>query len=188
MIETDRLHLLPFQDSDVEAAFGWFGDPEVMRFVPSGPDMSLEATRKRVLDYRQHQVAHGFSKWVVRLRGSADPIGDSGLLVLEETSAIDLGFRLARPHWGRGFATEAAAAWVRVAFEDLGIETLTAFTHPSNVASVGVLRKVGFSPAGGRRVMGMDALTFAYQRSERRLPWARGAAEQEHEADRAQGD
>lgn len=166
-IETKRLRLLPFEGGDVEAAYRWFGDPQVMRFVPNGPDVSLEATRKRVDGYRQHQVVHGFSKWVIRLRDSAEPIGDSGLLVLEETQTIDFGFRLARSHWGRGFATEAAAAWVRVA-ADLGIRRLTAFTHPNNVASVGVLRKVGFSQTGARQIMGMDALTFAYERPEHR--------------------
>jgi RimJ/RimL family protein N-acetyltransferase len=165
-IETERLRLSPFAIDDVEAAVRWFSDPEVMQFVPSGPDGSMEATRRRVETYRQHQAAHGFSKWVIRQRGSAEPVGDSGLLVLEESGAIDLGFRLARPYWGRGFATEAAAAWIRVAFIDLGLVRLTAFTHPSNVASVGVLKKVGFSPTGAGRVMGMDALTFAYERSQ----------------------
>ena len=169
-IETERLQLQPFQEDDAEAAFGWFGDPLVMRFVPSGPDLSLEATRRRLHGYREHQAAHGFSKWAIRLRGSVEPIGDSGLLVLDATESIDLGFRLARPYWGQGFATEAASAWVRLAFERLGIDRLTAFTHPSNVASVGVLRKVGFAETGSRVVMGMQALTFAQERSRRGRP------------------
>jgi RimJ/RimL family protein N-acetyltransferase len=168
-IETERLRLLPFEEADAEAAFGWFSDPIVMALVPSGPDSSLAATRKRVEGYRQHQVAHGFSKWVIRLKGTLKPIGDSGLLVLHEPQAIDLGFRLARLHWGRGFASEAAAAWVRTAFEQLGIDRLTAFAHPENVASLAVLRKLGFTEAGARQVMGMDALTFALER-QRPLP------------------
>jgi RimJ/RimL family protein N-acetyltransferase len=164
-IETERLQLRPFEEADAEAAFGWLGNPMVMRYVPNGPDPSLEATRRRVQGYRQHQAAHGFSKWVIRLKGLVEPIGDSGLLVLGETEAIDLGFRLAHPYWGQGFATEAAAGWVRMAFEHLGIERLTAFTDPSNIASAGVLRKLGFTETGSRVVMGMQALTFAHERS-----------------------
>jgi ribosomal-protein-alanine N-acetyltransferase len=171
-IETERLLLRPFEEGDVEAAFGWFGDPVVMQFVPGGPDVSLEATRKRVQGYRQHQTTHGFSKWVVRLRRSAEPIGDSGLLVLGESRVIDLGFRLARPYWGRGFATEAGAAWVRLAFQRLGIERLTAFTHPNNVASARVLRKLGFADTGSRLVMGIQALTFAYEKPQPAGPGA----------------
>jgi len=173
-IQTERLHLLPFTADDAEAAFGWFGDPEVMQFVPKGPDTLLEATRRRIGNYQQHQVTHGFSKWVIRQRGSVEPIGDSGLLLLDELEAIDLGFRLARPYWGRGFATEAASAWVRVAFLDLGLGRLTAFTHPSNLPSVAVLRKVGFSSTGARQVMGMDALTFVYEASQFRAAAGQG--------------
>jgi RimJ/RimL family protein N-acetyltransferase len=161
VIETERLRLSPFTVEDVEAAFRWFGDPEVMRFVPGGPDPSIEATRGRVERYRQHQAVHGFSKWVIRQRESAEPIGDSGLVVLDGSEAVDLGFRLGRPYWGRGLATEAATAWLHAAFVDLGLRQLTAFTHPGNVASVRVLRKVAFSLTGARQVLGMDALTFS---------------------------
>jgi ribosomal-protein-alanine N-acetyltransferase len=182
-IETERLRLVPFGREDVEAAYRWLGDPQVMRFVPSGPDRSLEATRKRIEGYREHQATHGFSKWVIRLRSSAEPIGDSGLLVRGEAKAIDLGFRFACSYWGRGFATEAAAAWVRVAFMDIGISRLTAFTHPSNVASATVLRKIGFSPTGTQWVMGMDALTFAYGRSQYNPHESGEAVQQVDEAD-----
>jgi RimJ/RimL family protein N-acetyltransferase len=179
LIETERLRLSPFSVDDVEAAFRWFGDPEVMQFVPNGPDSSIDATRRRVESYQQHQVTHGFSEWVIRQSGTAEPIGDSGLLVLEEPEGTDLGFRLARPYWGCGFATEAASAWIRVAFLDLDLSRLTAFTHPSNVASLRVLRKVGFTPTGARQVMGMDALTFAYDRSQYGAAAERGEAGQQ---------
>jgi RimJ/RimL family protein N-acetyltransferase len=63
------------------------------------------------------------------------PIGDSGLLLLKEYGWIDLGFRLAQSHWGKGLATEAALAWVRAAFGELQPERLTAMVHPENVIS-----------------------------------------------------
>ena len=163
-LETQRLRLVPFATGDVEPAFGWLGDPVVMRYFPSGPDSSVDATRTRIDGYREHQLVHGFSKWVIRMRGQAEPIGDSGLLVLPQTGAIDLGFRLARPHWGQGLATEAATAWVRSAFEEHGLTELTAFTHTDNTASIRVLGKAGFSKTGAGRVMGMDAVTFVCRR------------------------
>jgi|SRR5215472_8995684 len=114
-IETERLILRPFEVADSETAFAWFGDPVVMRFTPSGPDPSIEHTEARVGKYREHQSAHGFSKWIILERHNKLPIGDSGLLLLPEYGWIDLGFRLAQPKWGKGFATEAASAWVRTA-------------------------------------------------------------------------
>lgn len=67
----------------------------VMRFTPTGADLSIEQTETRLAKYREHQIAHGFSKWIILDRGTNLPIGDSGLLVLKEYGWIDFAFRLA---------------------------------------------------------------------------------------------
>jgi len=133
-IETNRLILRPFLLTDAEAAFGWFGDPVVMRFTPSGPDTSIDQTKTRLARYTEHQIAHGFSKWIILDRSTGGPIGDSGLLELQDYGWIDLGFRFAQRYWGKGLATEAASAWVHAAFDDLSLDRLTALVHPENVA------------------------------------------------------
>jgi RimJ/RimL family protein N-acetyltransferase len=160
LIETSRLILRPFNDDDVEEAFHWFSDPCVMRFIPTGPDQSISQTRRRVDSYRKHQVVHGFSKWVIVERESLRLIGDSGLQVLSDYGWIDLGFRLSREFWGKGFASEAAFAWVRAAFEHYGIQDLGAFAHPDNLASLHVLEKIGFRETRRCSVMGMDSVVF----------------------------
>jgi ribosomal-protein-alanine N-acetyltransferase len=83
-ILTNRVTMRPFEPSDAEAAFAWFGAPVVMRFTPTGPDESLEHTEARLAKYQEHQAAHGFSKWIIMDRSSETPIGDAGLLVLDE--------------------------------------------------------------------------------------------------------
>ena len=133
----------------------------VMRFTPTGPDKSIEETRKRLSYFENHQHAHGFSKWVVLNAASGVPIGDSGLLVLPECGWIDLGFRLAQPHWGQGLATEAASAWVRAAFDEYRIHQLGAFVHPKNVASIRVLEKLGFHDERQDTIMGMESTVFS---------------------------
>ncbi len=163
-IETSRLRLRPFVASDAEAAFGWFGDPIVMKYVPYGPDTTLEETRRRIVGYQGHQVVNGFSKWLILDRDSGDAIGDAGLIVLKREGWIDLGFRLTAVRWGRGLGTEAASAWVRAAFEDLGIGALGAFTHPDNRGSIRILEKLGFTPLRRDTVMGMTADVFGLQR------------------------
>jgi len=160
-IETSRLVMRPFKPEDVEAAFTWFGDPVVMRFVPSSPDTSLEQTKTRLAKYQEHQTTHGFSKWIILDRRSGGAIGDSGLLDLKEYGWIDLGFRLARAWWGKGFATEAAAAWVRAAFEDFHIDRLTAFVHVENLTSIRVLEKLGFLAGRQDTIMGMNSILFS---------------------------
>jgi [ribosomal protein S5]-alanine N-acetyltransferase len=160
-LETTRLILRPFEAGDVEAAFGWFGDPVVMRFTPTGPDTSIDQTKARLANYQNHQTAHGFSKWIILERRLRAAIGDSGLLKIEEHGWIDLGFRLAHPYWGKGLATEVASAWVRAAFDDFHIERLTALVHPENLASIRVLEKLRFQPERRDTIMGMNSILFS---------------------------
>ena len=160
-LETSRLILRPFESGDVEAAFGWFGDPTVMRFTPTGPDPSIEQTKARLANYQQHQITHGFSKWIILDRWTKLPIGDSGLLVLKDYGWIDFGFRLAQAHWGKGFATGAASAWVRAAFGELHLDRLTALVHPENGDSIRVLTKLRFREDRRSTIMGMDSILFS---------------------------
>jgi [ribosomal protein S5]-alanine N-acetyltransferase len=164
-IVTPRLVLRPFYPSDIEPAFRWFGDPEVMRFTVTGPDKSIEDTRRRLAYFDEHQQAHGFSKWIILSADSRTAIGDLGLLVLQEYGWIDLGFRLAQQYWGKGLATEAASAWVQAAFDKLHLERLGAFVHPNNLASIRVLEKLGFHPRRRNTVMGMESIVFSLDRN-----------------------
>lgn len=159
-IETSRLILRPFEPSDAQAAFQWFGDPVVMRFTPTGPDKSVEETTTRLAGYQHHQEAHGFSKWLILERDSGIAIGDSGLYVLPEYGWVDLGFRFAQAYWGKGLATEVASAWVRAAFDEFHLGQLGAFAHPKNLASIRVLEKAGFRAERRDMVMGMDSIVF----------------------------
>ena len=163
-IETSRLILRPFQLSDAQAAFEWFGDPVVMRFTPTGPDKSTKETIARIAGYQNHQKAHGFSKWLIQERNSGVAIGDSGLFVLPEYGWIDLGFCFAQPYWGKGLATEVASAWVRAALDEFRVGQLGAFAH---LASVRVLEKVGFHAERRDKVMGMDSIVFSLGASAR---------------------
>ena len=159
-METDRLRLRPFTSDDVPVAFGWFGDPLVMRFTPSGPDSSIEQTAARIADYQHHQSEHGFSKWIITERVSDQPIGDAGLLLLTDYGWIDFGFRLAQPFWGKGLATEAASVWLERAFGELKLNRLTAIVHPENHASINVLHKLGFGEESRAVVMGMNSIVY----------------------------
>ena len=164
LIETERLLLRPFQPDDAGAAHAWFGDASVMKYAPTGPDASVEKTRARLAGYEAHQLRHGFSKWLVVERATGQPVGDAGLLVLENEGWVDLGFRFAPPFWGKGFATEVGRAWVSAAFGALGLPELGAFAHPQNTASLRVLEKLGFREHARETIMGMPAIYFTLRR------------------------
>lgn len=157
-IETARLILRPFTREDVREAFGWFGDPVVMRYTPSGPDRDVPDTAARIATYQRHQTERGFSKWIIADHNSGRPIGDAGLLFIPEYDWVDFGYRLARPYWGRGLATEAASAWVETAFGELKLSRLVSIVHPENRASIRVLEKLGFCEERRGVVMGMSSI------------------------------
>jgi ribosomal-protein-alanine N-acetyltransferase len=158
-LATLSLDLRPFTDGDAEAMHRIYSDPLVMRYVATGPAVDRAATERLLRDYTVHQRAHGYSFWGVVERSSGALIGDAGLY-RTPAGEVELGYTLAAPWWGRGYATEAAEAWLAAAFETLGIAEVIALAEPANVASLRVLEKVGMRRAGERSAFGRPHLVF----------------------------
>lgn len=91
-LETERTLLRPFRSADAVAAFEWFSDPDVMRYISFGPDTTVEQTSKRISRYIDHQTTHGFSKWIMLDRYSETPIGDAGFFLLPDGNRVELGY------------------------------------------------------------------------------------------------
>ena len=157
-IETDRMILRPFDDAKVSHA--WFSDPEVMRFIPGGPDATLDHTRRRIAAYRSHQEEHGFSKRLIIHREIGTAIGDAGLYHLPDGKRIELGFRLTKSHWAQGYAAEVGRAWLAWFDVHLAGEPLFADVHPDHHRSQRVLEKLGFSFSHEETVSGMPMLIY----------------------------
>ncbi len=141
---SERLLLRPFEHSDAPAAHEVYRDELVMRWVGTGPVRRPEQTAAMLGGYIEHQRKYGFSFWAVILRDSGELVGDAGLY--RRGDRIELGYTLGRDHWGQGYGTEAAGACVAAAFEKLGVDQVEALVRPENVASAGVLAKLGFEP------------------------------------------
>jgi [ribosomal protein S5]-alanine N-acetyltransferase len=161
-IETARTILRPFEESDAEAAFAWFSDAEVMRYIPHGADTTPEDSCGRIARYRAHEAKHGFSKWIILDKATATPIGDSGFYTLsgEELNGkprAELGYRFARDCWGRGLATEVATRWLEVAAPWYGFTQVFAFAHPDHRASLHVIQKLGFTYSHRETFYGLEA-------------------------------
>jgi ribosomal-protein-alanine N-acetyltransferase len=159
-IKTNRTILRPFSKNDAILSFSWFGDPEVMKFTPNGPDAALEDTVARIARYQEHHEQHGYAKWIILERDSMKPMGDAGPMYFPECQHFELGYRLLPEYWNKGFATEVASAWVRECFHRLDFKILIAFTHPGNLASIRVLEKVGFKFSHREYLMGMESMVY----------------------------
>lgn len=159
-IETPRAHLRLFEAGDAEAAFAWFSDSEVMRFIPRGPDTTLEDTQRRIAGYMEHQSVHGFSKRLIVHRETGKEIGDCGLHHLPDGKRIELGFRLARAFWGQGYALEVGQAWLEWFDAHLSGSPLFADVHADHARSQRVLEKLGFARSHDEIVFGMPMLIY----------------------------
>lgn len=161
---TERLLLRPMDPGDEDelhavwsarAALDALGDP--------GP-WSRRATRDRLARKVAHQSAHGFGTWAVCERDGGRLVGEAGLQHLEDGPQIEVGWRLAPEVWGRGYATEAARAWLHAGFRELALDRIVAVVEPGNAASRRVAEKAGMVFAGTGRHYGREVLIYERRR------------------------
>ncbi len=114
-----------------------------------------------------HAARHGFALGAVERRSGGTPIGMCGLIRREGLDDVDLGYALLPAYRGRGYAREAAAAWLAAGFERFGLQRIVAITCVDNAASGQVLEAVGMRFEKRMRVPGHeeDSLLYAAQRS-----------------------
>lgn len=146
-LETARLRLYPPRLEDLEARLAMDRDPEVMRHIRPVPD-DIEAQRAQIRDRILGPPPPRGAFWHVEERAAPGFIGWCALVPLEDSGLIELGYRYVRAAWGRGLATEAAAAALDYGFRALGLDPIIAVADPAHVASQGVLRKIGLRSAG----------------------------------------
>ena len=142
---TERLSLRHFHILDVEPMYRVFSDPEVMRFGDGVQTMEWVDAWLRTCLERYYQT-WGFGPYAILEKHSQDLIGYCGLFYFPDINGqpeVEIGYRLARSTWGRGYATEAARAVRDYAFHTLGLKRLIAMIDPSNAASIRVAEKIG---------------------------------------------
>ncbi len=143
--ETERLVLRQFQRGDAQALHRVFGDPEIMRY---GDGVQTEVWVRNWLRERlEHDYPQrGFGPWAVVEKLGRELIGYCGLFYFPDVGGqpeIEIGYRLARAFWGRGYATEAVLAVRDYGFHTLDLPRLIAMIDPHNTASIRVAEKAG---------------------------------------------
>ena len=148
MPETARLNLRRPRLDDAEPFAAVNADPEVARYVSAEGPMSRAQSDLQLRKMIDHWDDHGFGLWMVELRATAEVIGFAGLdhpSLPALAHEVEVGWRLARAHWGAGLATEAGTEAVRCAFEERGVRRLICVIDAGNERSHAVARKLGFA-------------------------------------------
>lgn len=147
--ETTRLRLRQWRDSDREPFAAMNADPAVMEFFPA--PLSRAASDASIDAWQAQFAAQGWSNWAAECIESAQCIGFVGLSVprrvLPFSPCVEIGWRLARAFWGRGLATEAARAALRVGFGRLALTEIVSFTAVGNSRSRAVMERIGMRNA-----------------------------------------
>ena len=150
-LETERMSLRELRLSDEDLILELDSDPEVMRYLTDGEASTREHVRGALMRtqdlYQKHGGRFGFWGAIEKETGNfmgwfhfrpskKDP---------DNVKRIELGYRLKKAYWGKGFATEGSRALVLKGFTDLGVDEIFATTMAKNLASQKVMEKVGLS-------------------------------------------
>jgi len=150
IFESERLGFRTWLDRDTEPFFQLNSDPEVMEFFPSLH--SYEQTVAYIDRITTFFEENNFGLWAVDEKDSGKFIGFIGLTraTFESpfTPCIEIGWRLAKAFWGKGYATEGAAACLDYGFNTLGLSEINSFTAVTNKRSERVMQKIGMKYIG----------------------------------------
>jgi RimJ/RimL family protein N-acetyltransferase len=146
-LATERLHLRRWRAADREPFAAMNADPQVMEYFPA--PLSRQESDARIAQIEAHFDRHGFGLWAVEIAGVASFIGFIGLSIprfeAHFTPCVEIGWRLAAPYWGHGFATEGARAALTFGFQALGLAEIVSYTATDNHRSRRVMEKLGMT-------------------------------------------
>lgn len=149
-LATERLRLRQWREADRAPFAAMSSDPVVMEFYPApstreDSDAAIDRWRSQIED-------QGWSNWAVEVTRSREFIGFVGLTVprraLPFSPCVEVGWRLARAHWGNGYATEAGHAALAFGFDELALEEIVSLTAIVNRRSRAVMERIGMTNAG----------------------------------------
>ena len=169
-ITTERLHLRGFAARDVDAYAAMMADPQVTRFLGDGQPLARHDAWRQLAFIIGHWTLRDFGLWAVEERETGSLAGRVGCFEPDGWPGLEVGYVLARPFWGRGYATEAAAAALRYAREVLGRDRVISLIRPDNVASIRVAERLGATADGLVDLFGRPAHVYVYPTSRPARP------------------
>lgn len=151
-LATDRLILRQWREEDLEPFAAMSADLAVMEHFPSTlPRAESDTVARRLMT---HIGEHGFGLWAMELPGVAPFIGFTGMQYVSfdapfvakpPARTVEIGWRLATAHWGKGYASEAARAALDYGFRTLGLPEIVSFTTTTNTRSRAVMERLGMT-------------------------------------------
>jgi RimJ/RimL family protein N-acetyltransferase len=165
-LETERLRLRWFRESDFEDHKRMCDDPEVMRFISDGKPMSDIDVFRQMCAFMGHWYFRGHGIWAVEEKLSGRMVGRIGFINPVGWPGFELGWTLARDSWGKGYATEGASRALEYGFTEMGRDHVISLIAPENTASIRVAERLGETVEGKTELMGRNVLIYGINRND----------------------
>jgi RimJ/RimL family protein N-acetyltransferase len=149
-LETDRLILRNIQLSDIEGMFELDSDPEVHKYLGNKPFTVKSQTENNIKEIIKQYESYGIGRWALVNKQTNEFMGWSGLkfntiTINGFTNCYDVGYRIIKRFWGKGYATESSIAALDYGFNTLNLDTIFGITEKDNIASHHILLKIGLN-------------------------------------------
>jgi RimJ/RimL family protein N-acetyltransferase len=164
-LTTERLVLRPFSEEDVAPLHALMQDADVMRYVGDRRVPTLQEAWRGVAGWIGHWALRGYGLWAVVERDSGEVVGRTGIINPIDWPGPEVGYLLGKRWWGRGYATEAAAAAMGWGFTTIGFERLISLIDPANAPSIAVAGRLGETLIGETDLLGNRVLIFGIERA-----------------------
>jgi RimJ/RimL family protein N-acetyltransferase len=159
-LRTDRLRMRGWRDDDLDWFAAMMADPDVA--APLGHDGPVEPPQawRDMAFLAGHWELRGYGHWVLERLDTGEPVGRAGLLNPPGWPGLEVGWTVAREHWGKGYAPEAARAACAYAHDELGARHIISLILPSNTNSVRVAEKLGERVEGSFQLREFDLRVY----------------------------
>jgi len=150
LLETDRLHIRHFQDSDLEPFWAYRNDPDVARYQGWDVPYPREKAQEFIAEMKAKDpsVQGEWFQAVIEEMTSSELVGDAAFYLKKDDPQAYIGCTIARPYWRKGYGIEATRRLLDYLFGELGLHRVIAITDVENIASFGMLERMGFRREG----------------------------------------
>jgi RimJ/RimL family protein N-acetyltransferase len=159
-LRTERLLLRGWRDEDLDAFARILAEPDVARGIGHSDGLIPGEAWRQMALMAGHWALKGFGNWVLEELASGEVVGRAGLYYPAGWPAMEVGWLVAKEHWGKGYAPEAARASAEWAQEQLGTTHIVSVIHPDNARSIRVAEKLGERLEGEFSYAGFDLLVY----------------------------
>lgn len=163
---TDRLLLRGLEQRDFESYAAMMADPQVTRYLSAGVPLSRDDAWRQLALIIGHWELRGFGLWAVEHRSTGEFLGRIGCFEPEGWPGFEVGYTLARAHWGHGYAQEGARAALAFAHDVLGKRDVISLIRPANLGSIRVATALGAKRSGSVEFFGSATEVYTYPAPE----------------------